>query len=406
MWTVLLTVCLLQSSLPNFKVVAGSDGGQSSQRVDDVALYTRNPIAVVWIAILSGVALLFGLLGWLTRRKPVLTAMLITAASTCVAMALFEVYRGTDVAPPANLIRYEGTINGAPLAFDKFMIPDDTLGFVPKPRSKVAVLKFFQGSLVYDVVYTIDPGSLRVSPSYDFGNAKGCVLFFGDSFTFGEGVNDDQNYPFLVGLKTGGNYTIYNFAFNGYGPHQMLADLTSGRVADRIHCTPTHVILLCLTNHIERVVGLALWDRHGPRFRIAKDGSVHLEGHFDDPFRLGTWTLPVWVTHTLERSSAWRKLFGSERRTTSADLDLLIAIINSSKEAALERYPGAQFDVIVWDGWDVERARAIEAGGSNGIRNGGLSNAALGQRNSARPVRFLENELGQPIFQLRTPARN
>jgi len=41
---------------------------------------------------------------------------------------------------------------------------------------------------------------------------------------FAEGVNDDEAYPNVVAAVLAGTYGVRNFAFSGYGPHQMLAD--------------------------------------------------------------------------------------------------------------------------------------------------------------------------------------
>jgi hypothetical protein len=306
----------------------------------------------MWTGILSGAALLLGLLAWLLRRSS-LTYLFTNLATACFAVALFEAFLAIENSSAGDGTRIEGTIN------DNFTRPDDTLGYLPNKNAKVTARKLYENSILYDVVYTIGADGLRVSPPHNSDTSTGCAIFFGDSVTFGEGVNDDENYPYLVGLKTDGTYRIHNFAFSGYGPHQMLANLMSGRVAERIRCAPSHVFFLCIPAHIERVAGLTSWDRHGPRFRLSNDGSVKQDGHFDDPWHIGTWTLPKWVKEGLELSLTWQKIMGRGRQSTSADLDLLAAVIAASRQAASGQYPGSQFDVILWDGAD--RARAIES---------------------------------------------
>src|SRR5207247_10000624 len=129
---------------------------------------------------------------------------------------------------------------------EDFTHADDTLRYAPDANRRVTARKLYRDQVLYDVTYTIGPDGLRVAPpAYDVA-VGGCVVFFGDSVSFGEGVNDDQTFPYLVGLKTEGRYRIYNFAFSGYGPHQMLAALQAGRVARIVLCRSTRVIYLTI----------------------------------------------------------------------------------------------------------------------------------------------------------------
>ena len=91
------------------------------------------------------------------------------------------------------------------------------------------------GQVFYDVTYTINKYGLRVSPhdlkenitnTYNFKN----ILFFGGSFTFGEGVNDDENLPWKIEKKSNYKLKSYNFGFHGYGSHQMLRTLELGLI--------------------------------------------------------------------------------------------------------------------------------------------------------------------------------
>jgi hypothetical protein len=74
--------------------------------------------------------------------------------------------------------------------------------------------------LIYDVTYTIDADGLRIAAGLDENpHDNRCMLFFGCSFTFGEGVDDHEAMPYVAGTLA--NLRAYNFGFPGYGPHQM-----------------------------------------------------------------------------------------------------------------------------------------------------------------------------------------
>ena len=309
---------------------------------------------LAWVSFFLIIAVLAGFFAWLSRPG-VAGAVLVNFAAVFLAIGLFEAFLAWQEAK-GDGTRLEGSVTG------EFSRPDDLLGYVPKENQSATARKWYHDSLVYDVVYTIGSNGLRIAPPTRPGASSGCLLFFGDSITFGEGVNDHESFPYQVGIKTSGEYAIHNFAFSGYGPHQMLANLQSGRVASVAHCTPSQLIYLVIPEHTERVAGLAVWDKHGPRFKLDTDGAVHREGNFDDPVRLfGPWTEPRWLQEKFDRFLTWQKFFGRGRKGGPRELALLIAIIRQSARTAKARYPGSKFDVVLWDGSDNERVRAIEA---------------------------------------------
>ena len=74
----------------------------------------------------------------------------------------------------------------------------------------------------------------------------------------------------------------YNLAFNGYGPHQMLAILENGLEREVVHCKPDIDIYQGIVHHVARVNGIVKWDSHGPRYVLNDDGDLYQDGHFDD----------------------------------------------------------------------------------------------------------------------------
>src|SRR4029079_4913175 len=58
-------------------------------------------------------------------------------------------------------------------------------------------------------------------------------LFFGDSYTFGHGIGDEDTLPVRFSAATEYRFTVVNLAFHGYAPNQMLRLLEKGSV-DRV----------------------------------------------------------------------------------------------------------------------------------------------------------------------------
>jgi hypothetical protein len=86
------------------------------------------------------------------------------------------------------------------------------------------------------------------------------ILTFGDSFTFGEEVGDDQTWPYLLEKLLPGSEVI-NFGVHGYGHDQMLLYLRE----EGIKYHPDIVILGFLSMDMERNM-LSFRDYAKPRF--------------------------------------------------------------------------------------------------------------------------------------------
>ena len=136
---------------------------------------------------------------------------------------------------------------------------DDTLGVRPAPGLHTTAKMTYGGRTVYDVTYSFDEHGLRISPPDERGFEQPCVLFFGGSFTFGEGVEDDEAMPYRAGVRAAGRAAVRNFGFSGYGPHQMLAAIESGFVEEAARCTPRWAVYQAVYHHVLRAAGAWTW---------------------------------------------------------------------------------------------------------------------------------------------------
>lgn len=299
------------------------------------ALATLAPLLGVSLAAFAG-CVYFAL----ESRKTAVSALLANLAAVFFALAAFEAYLWwQDEAGDGT--RRDGTVTRG------FTAPHPDLGYAPVPGRRVSARKYHGDTLLYDVSYTIGPDGLRDTPGPD--QATVCVVFFGDSITFGEGVNDQETMPAFLAAATGGRAQARNFGFSGYGPHQMLAAIESGLLEKTVSCPPTHFVFLTIFTHVARSAGLASWDPHGPRYRLDGGAVPRRYGNFDSPpLAFSRWPVPAWAGWVLERSHAYQKFFGRGRAVTDADLELYLAIIARSRDLLAGRYPGSGFHVLLW----------------------------------------------------------
>lgn len=306
-----------------------------------------------WEVALLLACLVLAVLAW-SARSDTSRIILINLAAVFFALAAFEAWLAAKAAA-GDGTRLEGTIT------EGFTVPHPDLGYHPRAGSHVTARKLHGAKIIYDVDYTIGPDGSRVSPPSVPSPSGRCVVFFGDSVTFGEGVADREAFPFRVAERLGPGNSVHNFAFSGYGPHQMLALLQSSAPDARAGCRPTDFVYLAILEHVARVGGLTSWDYHGPRYRLDDGGRAVRDGNFDAPTRLlGRWDLPAGLASELDRCHTWQRFLGRNRSPGRPELDLYLGIVKESARLAAQRYPGSLFQVLLWDGRDDERLAVIE----------------------------------------------
>ncbi len=294
------------------------------------------PAPFVWVAslwcVVAGAAAALEKTAW--RR-----ALWINLGAVALTLGLAEGYFWlVNDAPAAE--RFGGSYT------TDYFLPHEVLGYAPARNYGATVTKHVGEALIYDTLYTIDAQGLRIAPPHDRASTEGALLFFGGSITFGEGVDDNRTMPYRVGVKTQGRFSIYNFGFHGYGPHQMLAALQQGLVEEIIEQPPSLVIYQAIPAHVARSAGRSIWDRHGPRYLLDDKGGVYLAGHFDDVEQKKDQADTSRLT--LNRSFLYQRLFGQQRAIRPTELQLYLAIVKAARDEVLQRFPGCAFEVVLW----------------------------------------------------------
>ena len=285
-----------------------------------------------WVVILIAIFTYLLLLGLMTRRV-LFKILFFNISAIFFALFLFEGFlliKERSQTSGKSVQKSGDYIAGA------YFSPHPYLGYAPANDGVFTSKKTINNELIYDISYTIKDG-LRFTPNSN-DNSQNCVLFFGCSFTFGEGLSDTSTLPFFFNRYAKQDYKVLNYSFHGYGPHQMLANIEN-RVAKDLQGLrgKKNAIYSFMTFHIERAAGFASWDQKGPKYEII-DGNLSNAGTFS---KLSEKTLNKFL-----RSYIYKRLF-FERKPSHYDFIRAIEIIKKSNELLLK--DSVTLYVLVWD---------------------------------------------------------
>ena len=223
---------------------------------------------------------------------------------------------------------------------------DDLFGFRSPQGTRESEKCSIGGKVAYDVHYSFDGDGLRITP--DAPDAASSILFFGDSFTFGIGLDDNQTVPYQVATMSGNRYRVYNFAVPGYGPNHMLAAIDCGMIRRIVSKPPVVAIYGLTSGAIQRALGLNEgyppgYKPHTPRYVKGAKGEVVLSGHFDD--HPGSFS--VRIDSWLNQSQIFERVWGDRRPLWPGDNEFLGLMVRASAERLRSLFPACTFEVMV-----------------------------------------------------------
>jgi hypothetical protein len=181
---------------------------------------------------------------------------------------------------------------------------------------------------IYSADYTIDQNLLRQTHS---GKTHSTIAFFGDSITFGQGLNDSDTLPQLFADSLGLRERVINLAFSGYGPQHFLRAMQTGLDDSAIGLQPKLFVFVTSPWHAERTSCKASWVLSAPRYAL-ENGEMAFKGAC---FEGGA----LWLNEFLWNSAAYRVIFDSYRQKVSHDeLELYVRMLLAAVTLAKEKY--------------------------------------------------------------------
>jgi hypothetical protein len=162
------------------------------------------------------------------------------------------------------------------------------------------------------------------------------IVVVGDSFTFGEGVSDDETYPARLQARLGPGVEVINLGVHGYGHDQMLIHLRE----EGLRYEPDLVVLGYYADDVARN-GLSFRDYAKPRFAL-RDGALVLTGS-PVPSPPRTLAREALRSHLLDvLGMAWR--LRPTPRPSADDVRVTAAILDEMRRTAQGH--GARFLIV------------------------------------------------------------
>src|ERR1035437_435352 len=285
-----------------------------------------------WVVILLATFTYLLLLGLKTK---IVTLKILFFNISAIFFALF-LYEGFLWLRNIPLINGKSVQTSGSYTAGGYFAPNSYLGYGTNKDGIFTSKRTINNKVIYNVSYTIKDG-LRYTPNSN-GESQNCVLFFGCSFTFGEGLSDSATLPFFFNQYSKQQYKVFNYGFHGYGPRQMLANIENRVPKDIQVCKSKKIAIYSfMIDHVSRAAGYGSWDQNGPKYEII-DGSLR---------KVGTFTkLPRIIVNQLSRSYIYKRLF-CERKPSHYDFMRTIEIIKKSNELLLK--DSVNLYVFVWD---------------------------------------------------------
>ena len=226
------------------------------------------------------------------------------------------------------------------------MMFDEHLGYKPKPDTTHTGVRTVNGKIIYSIKFNTDANSLRITPIDSTKPRNKYAQFYGCSMTFGEGVQSDETLPYYFG-KFDKTYHPYNFAYSGYGPHQMLARLETGSPKNIVKESNGIAFYIYINDHINRAIGtMTNYGYNGgfaPYFHEV-DNKLKHDGLFKNTRKIRSWCYEVMLKSNI------LKLFkiGYPFRISEADYELTAEIMAQASRDYKKQFGNDNFYVIIY----------------------------------------------------------
>jgi hypothetical protein len=222
---------------------------------------------------------------------------------------------------------------------------DERLGYKILPNVHVYERKKFDDELAFEATYSTDEYGRRITPVEHDEERDNFLLFFGDSFVFGQGVNDNETLPFYM-AELAPQYKPYNYGVMGYGPQGMLAKLQDNQISKEIDKDKGILVYIIINDHFIRAIGSMrvhnTWGHSMPFYALDAHDKLIRKGNFTSGRPL------VSLVYRGLGTSQILRFFGIDLHGNITDnhVAMTARIIEESRNIFLKKFKSNRFYVL------------------------------------------------------------
>lgn len=228
------------------------------------------------------------------------------------------------------------------------------IGYQPKKNRYFKEEIYLKNNKINEIKYTINEFGHRITGDEN-KESKKCIFVHGGSFAFGQMLNDEQSLPFLINLKLKNNFRVYNFAFNGYGPHQFLRKLEVRYLEDYSDCSDTIVLYEMIPDHIGRVAGKRSWGDKSPRYFIKGNNLMH--GGF---FSKYPYKILMKIRKNFRNSKFISTFIYNPEKITNYDNQVFLKVLKQIEVESKINFHKVNFLYVAWNLDLIKNSEIIE----------------------------------------------
>jgi len=226
------------------------------------------------------------------------------------------------------------------------------VGYRPQPGLSIEAQATYGADLIYRKTYTIEASGARATPGSSPNGPT--YLFIGDSYIFGEGLDDSETLAsrFASALRPPAH--VVNLGVLGYGPNHWVRAIETGLYDSYVVSKVAAVVTWITPQQLPRISGDASWLTQSPRYVLESDGQVRHTG----TFLAHRLTNPLAGIGYVARSRfAWGDRFATLTMHQERS-GLFVALLARLKALVQERY-GAPL-IVIYDWPDKDLAGQID----------------------------------------------
>lgn len=229
--------------------------------------------------------------------------------------------------------------------FPQEMKQDPDLGYLATPSAEIRHITRTDTEIVYDAIYTFDEHSRRVTLIKKTSSYNKFIALFGCSFTYGNGLNDNQTINYNIAAQNKEFYP-YNYAIGGTGINSTLALVQRTDFSSQIPEKKGFFVEVYISAHVDRAAGVlpALqWLENTPYFVVTNDNKVERQGSFKTGRPIYNFTLQ-WINRLFGNNILSGRFFPS---LNAKDYIYYCRLAEEVRDVLKQKSPGNEFVIYV-----------------------------------------------------------